>query len=539
MVAEVRPFKVVEDKRTLIEIGPRIDVMTRQATDALRHHPDVFERSGFLVHVTRATDREATHSAPTAIDTPVIRPIGKATLRSMMCQCINFARYDGRSHSHKETTPPDSVVAAVHEAGEWHGLRRLIGVSGTPMLRPDGTILQERGFDPATNHLYLPAERYPRVPDDPTQEDAREALAQLLQPFELFPFATQAARMVPIAAILTQLARAAIAGAVPGFAFEASTRGSGKTLLATAVSMITEGVDCPRASWPDQDDAEAEKIIGAYAQRGARLIAFDNITGPVGGGPIDRVLTARDAIECRTLGRSEILTLPWRAIVVLTGNNLDVRGDTTRRLLFVRLEPDTERPEDRDGLPDLFLQLVRSRPRLVTAALTLLRAYFVAGKPTMFARPWGSFEAWARLIPPAILFAGGVDPMEARRGNETAEDPDTGALLAILDSLPRLDPSGRGLMARDLVRLLYPDGKAPKAGTEPDGYDDLRAALEHLSPPRSGAPDPNRIGARLRHARGRWINGFRLMAATAKGGVLRWRVERRAEPAQSGEVPRV
>ena len=39
-------------------------------------------------------------------------------------------------------------------------------VSETPTLRPDGTIIQEPGYDAATATLYLPNAEFPPVPDD-------------------------------------------------------------------------------------------------------------------------------------------------------------------------------------------------------------------------------------------------------------------------------------------------------------------------------------------------------------------------------------
>ncbi len=45
------------------------------------------------------------------------------------------------------------------------------------------------------------------------------------------------------------------------------------------------------------------------------------------------------------------------------------------------------------------------RPRLVRAALTLLRAWVVAGRPDMGLPLWGSFEEWSRVVPAALVFA--------------------------------------------------------------------------------------------------------------------------------------
>src|SRR5262249_48959668 len=75
------------------------------------------------------------------------------------------------------------------------------------------------------------------------------------------------------------------------------------------------------------------------------------------------------------------------------------KGDTARRVVPIDLESLLERPQDRkDFQHPMLLEWVRQEyPRLVSAALTVLRAYFVAGCPKQNVT-YGSFEAWSDLV---------------------------------------------------------------------------------------------------------------------------------------------
>lgn len=408
-------------------------------------------------------------------------------------------------------------------------MRNLVAVSETPVLRPDGTILQTPGYDRATGYVYQPNCDFPEVPERPSKEDAARALAELNEVFVDFPYVDDAARMVPIAAILTILARSAIEGACPAFLLDATTRGSGKTLQADAISAVALGRSAARKSYPP-DQEELGKILSSYAIAGARQILFDNVPAGVefGGGELDQAITARDAVELRVLGRSEVKRLPWNAVIMASGNNLALGEDTVRRVLVARLETPEENPEDRTGFkhPHLFQWILEERPRLVVAALTVLRAFARFGGHRHDGQAWGSFEAWSRLVPGAIVYAGGADPMKARPSLERHASDASRALITVLEHLPRLDKRGAGLSTRDLVRLLYPSRMSDEERST-DGFDALRDALEAWAPPKPGQPPSLQLlGKRLRSSIGRTIGGKRLVRLPEEGrNPVRWVVQ--------------
>jgi hypothetical protein len=305
--------------------------------------------------------------------------------------------------------------------------------------------------------------------------------------------------------------------------FDASTRGSGKTLQAHVVSLICFGRFASPCTFPKDDD-ELEKILSSYAIAGSPIILLDNITRPFGGAPLDKALTARGTVEFRMLGRSELRRLAWLALVIASGNNVIFPEDTVRRVLVSRIESELENPEDRDDVRDLPALCRHCRPKLIVAALTILRAYACHGYPDAGHKAWGSFEEWSRLIPHALSFAGGANVLNARpRGDATGDD--LGALGVVHRELPRLSPDP--LTAKAIVALLWPPGREDNA--PPDGWDDLREAIEVLAPPRFGrTPTPKAIGERFGRARGRVLSGGTcLTSTTGHAGIRMWSVLRR------------
>jgi hypothetical protein len=488
------------------------------ASAALSSCHDLFHRDGQLVQVLRG---DAT--ARIVRDAPHVRPLGVPTLREVLTRVAIFARFDARARRELRVIPTDALVAAVLHRGSWPNLPDLVGIVEAPALRPDGSIVQQPGYDVATGYLYLPALRFPPIQDRPTKDDASRAREALEDVFADFPFRGPENRSAALAGLLTLLARPAIRGSTPAILTDANVRGSGKTLVVDTISIIATGRPTPKMNYPP-DDVELEKVLGSYAIRGASTINFDNITRPFGGGPLDRCLTAVNSVELRVLGKSEIPSLPWRAVIFGTGNNLVLTGDTARRVIVCRLESPLEHPENRSGFrhPNLLEWVAENRARLVCAALTILRAWIVAGRPRCGCEPWGSFEAWSALVPPALVFAGAADPMLARSERVGVEDEEKAALEAILTGWARLDADGTGLTAKVALDALYP--RVRDIGP-PDGFSDLREAIEMLVPTKHGmAPEARRVGIALRRLKGRIIGGRKLVADEARGGVARWRV---------------
>lgn len=535
---------ISEDGRVEVKYGNDLHRVLEELTVGLTSDRMVFQRAHELVTVVGAdTDVGAELAARLAAGTPVIRPLNAHSLRPRLTRHVRFLRTVKPTAKERtaaacmgeeppikwgESLPSGDLVRELLALPGWRGIPPLAGILEAPSVRPDGTVIDQPGYDAATGFFYVPSQVFDTVDPNPSQTDAMRALAALTDAFIDFPFVSEPARYVPIAAVLSLLARPAIEGAVPAFLFDASTPGSGKSLCADVACMIATGRAAPRGTFPVQRE-ELEKVLSSYAVAGAAVVGFDNIESFFGGAALDKYLAAHDTVDLRVLGQTQKLTMAWRAAVLASGNNVAVMGDTQRRVLISRLEPTTDRPEDRDGFKHFpLLPWVRdNRARLVAAALTILRAHVHASRPACGVRLMGTFEEWTRVVAHAIVFAGGANVLDARPSAEIGDSGERAAVVALMSGLKRLDVDRAGLTVRELLKLLYPKSRPPRAEDgPPDGYDELREAIETIARPKAGMmPDAGRVGVELRRWRARFIGAQRLVSRSAGGGIARWHVE--------------
>lgn len=516
-----RPQVVVTDDESIVA-GEVLHYLAEMGTENSESpgSPGLFQRAGVLAHVVN-TGQSATSSVTLPAAVPQIRPLPRSILRERITQAVQLVvevELDGEIIQ-KHIRPPDWLVKAIHERGDYGDVRQLSGITRTPVLRPDGTVLQEPGYDRQTGLLFLPGCDYPQVPEHPTDTDARQAVAELLEVLDDFPFQSEEHPSVWLAGVLTILGRPAINGPCPLFAFDGNTRGAGKSLLADLAGIITHGKSLARQAWP-QGDENVRKAITAIALEAWPTVLFDNITSSLGGASLDMALTGttwQDRIlkESRTTGPLQLLTV-WMA----TGNNLELEADTARRTLMCRLESPDEHPEDRDDFQhnDIRAYVYEHRARLAVAGLTILRAYVVAEQPGMQIPQWGSFEAWSRLVRHALVWAGCADPWQTR---ETVRDADRSAeqVRLIHAGIEEADIDRNGLTTADIERLL----SHPVGQDSSDQWPTLRIAMTELC---GAKPQSRKIGYGLRRFRGRVCAGKRLESRPGRGGVKRWFVER-------------
>src|SRR5262249_44350363 len=74
--------------------------------------------------------------------------------------------------------------------------------------------------------------------------------------------------------------------------------------------------------------------------------------------------------------------------------------------------PQMERPELREFTGSPVARILANRGAYVAAALTVCRAYIVAGRPNK-AKPLASFEGWSDAVRAALMWLGGGGPGEA------------------------------------------------------------------------------------------------------------------------------
>ena len=142
------------------------------------------------------------------------------------------------------------------------------------------------------------------------------------------------------------------------------------------------------------------------------------------------------------------------------------------------------------------------RRRLLPAALTLLRAYQVAGCPDQALPGWGSYESWSDVVRATVVWLGLPDPADTREELEESSDTDRGVLVDLVAGLADLlGDLGGSATCQDMLRQL--DSEANSIH-----YAQLRTALRELFPRLQGTlPTATQLAMKLRTYRGRIVGG--------------------------------
>jgi len=429
--------------RPTIRLGVDLFRVVDDAVAALAQAKTLYQTTGKLVRVVRVEEADESRMSATT-GTPLICPLPPSALHEHLTEIARWEAWDNRSQTWVPREPTKNAIQALSDRMEWAGVPPIAGITEVPVMRVDGTVLDKPGYDNATGYLYLSQGHFEPIAEYPSHVDAKSALADLADVFADFPFKTEADRYVPIAALLTLVARPAIVGNVPLIGFDAPLKGTGKTLCIDAVGTIATGRPSYKINWTGAEE-EQEKQLNSYARLRAPLVNFDNANTPIRGAALERVLTSRGRVALRVLGSSTIEEHIWKTVIFVSGNQLKIASDMTRRTLRCRMVPRHERPSERplDAFKhtDLLAWCRQERERLIDSALTLLRAFVVAGKPKQSIGNRGGFEEWIDLIVGAIKWAGGPDILSCW-DHEEDDDDGRNAHVALLDWWAERWPEG-------------------------------------------------------------------------------------------------
>jgi hypothetical protein len=155
-------------------------------------------------------------------------------------------------------------------------------------------------------------------------------------------------------------------------------------------------------------DEEMRKMLTAELLMARPLILLDNANDKktLSAPSLAAVLTTRSWTD-RVLGRTEMVTVPNKAMRMLTGNNPKLSRDIAQRSIRIRIDPKVDRAWLRTSFKhDPLKQWAKAhRNELVHAALVLVQAWIAAGRPLSRAR-LGSFQAWAGVLGGVLDVAG-------------------------------------------------------------------------------------------------------------------------------------
>ena len=101
---------------------------------------------------------------------------------------------------------------------------------------------------------------------------------------------------------------------------------------------------------------------------------IDNVERAFASDALCSILT-EPVFKDRVLGVSRTASAPTCTTWCVTGNNLTIAGDLTTRMLVCRIDPECERPEEREFKVNLHEEVPKRRAELAVAALTIIRGY--------------------------------------------------------------------------------------------------------------------------------------------------------------------
>jgi len=312
---------------------------------------------------------------------------------------------------------PDSgtMAATMSRSDRFAKLERL---AHAPFVRPDGTIVTEPGYDETTRTILMPDEAFEgiEVPESPTADQIAQARNLIMEEWlGDFPVDTEADRANLLGLVITPTIRGMMPRA-PMAVVDGLQMGVGKNLLADSILTVYTGHAAQPMNWVNEPDELRKQITSAF-RTGAEFFVFDE--APVlEGAALAQALTA-ETWQDRILGVSTMAHFPNRVTWMSLGNNVQVKGDITRRVYRIALRPRYANPQDRaassfrhpgqSGL-DLLSWTRKHRKELLTAILTLVRAWYAAGAPyPKRGVSFGSFEVWERMVGGIVETAGMAD----------------------------------------------------------------------------------------------------------------------------------
>lgn len=412
-------------------------------------------------------------------------------------------------------------------------IKSLTSIITAPTLRPDGSVLRNPGYDPETRLLFIPTTTTPIIEDAPTVAQATGALEQLWKPFKDFPFVDNLDRTVLLCALLTAAIRPALPTA-PAFGIDAPVQASGKTLLAQCLGVIATGKE--PGIWPHtsgRDDEEVRKRLFTALLAGNLAIIWDNVVGVFDSVAMSSLLTSSIYTD-RILSTSHSSSVPNRLLLVLTGNNLTLKGDLVRRVPICRIDPETDKPFARAFDLDPYAYCLENRQLLVASAITLIRFYLSSATAPLGKGRMASFEAWDDFVRQTVLYLNQTiapnqfgDVMEKITLNQAA-DPEHEAMLTIL-TLWWNKYGDNSITASELLKYITLQYKLEELNVSAYS-DDARAmsdAFEDLSP--GSKRSTITLGRILGYRKDRIVGGMRLVQCGSRNKTALWKVESIAE----------
>ena len=480
------------------EMNRVVDAGERELAQSGRH----YQRGGLIVTVVTDPGTRETR----------VQDISPPALVRALSGAATWERFDGRAEDWVRIDPPARHAGVLFDSTSYHHLPVLNGLTRQPYLRPDGSLMATAGYDTATGLFGVFDAREFYVPTKPSRAQAQAGLTLLKSLLTEFSFANDTDVAAALVAMLTAVVRPSLAHA-PMFHARAHMVGSGKSYLCELITAFATPQRGTPTTFPG-DDEECRKLLLAELLRAPAVIEFDNLTGDlVAHKSLCTVLTS-EHMSGRILGVSKTATVNTRSLFLSSGNNVGPVQDMTRRCVTIHLSPECEVPAGRSFTrPDLVREVLRDRGRYVSAALTIVRAWIVAGRPMAECKSLAGFSDWSALCRQPLLWLGLADAT-ASVFKAMAEDPDRETLSRLLTAWQAVFGK-TAAMVRDAVK------RASEFGVK---QVTLREVLHDIADER-GEINRRKLGWWIRRHAGRIVDGLRFVRASGNRSAEAWQVE--------------
>lgn len=494
------------------------------------HLPDTYVTDGVLKHIERVSGQGPVRASDTD-DSPLpvaATPSSPDLLAVWLSEHMYVYRekkdQDGNTQK-SEDFPQIAALKRVLASKNWPDVLTLKGIIGAPVLRPDGTLLQDDGYDADTG-LYLESKvKIERVPAQPTPEQVSAARQFIVD--ELlgdFPWKDKSDKANYMASLVTQILRPYLKCLVPLIVITATTPSSGKTILTSASGML---YGQKFLAWPYSDE-ELQKTIVSALDAPAGVIIFDNVAErTVIESPILAGLLTAETYSARILGTNKARDFPNDRIWIITGNGLLIGGDMSSRVLLIRLDPDMPDPETRTGftVPNLPQQILNPgfQKKILWNLLVLVADWVNAGRKVAKGPTMRQFTPWLEAVG-GFLDHHGIPGFFENHAETRASNEDDDIWFGFLSTWHQLYP-GKQFKA---VELRKTTASLHDPHTRRDPTDDGCWNGTFLKDGRGHIPNGQKLGLMLKGRVDRWHGPYALrkVADTHSGGYW-YRVEKR------------
>jgi hypothetical protein len=341
----------------------------------------------------------------------------------------------------------------------------LAGVVHCPVVRPDGTILTEPGFDPATKLVNAYEGSPVEYHDRPTPAQVQTAAQYIRELWSDFPM-DDTSLSVYLTLLFMALFEAIISGCRPAFGISAFQSRSGKGLLCKCHSIISMGGPAAMSPLPAKEEEMAKVILG-YLMTASPFCYFDNIDRVIKSNVLEGMITA-GKWKGRLLGGNVIVELDVNMTLVFTGNGLEYNVDMIGRTLTCEIKVvSTDRPGQRSGFkqPNLEQHLMDNRHVVLGHMCTLARAYACrpgadANTPFMLSSAerksitgLGAFEGIEAVRHFVMTTFGLPDPVKSQDKMREEGAVDNSA-ASVLEAWQKIDPMNTGKSVKGVLQDL-------------------------------------------------------------------------------------